>query len=76
MPATCCSSLHLIEAFIKSKKQKGKKINMKGRKTIVFQILTYDPDGAESSIPMGPTLPTFVKAFYMPFTYVHQVLTG
>ena len=44
--------------------------------TIVFQISTWIPGEAESSIPMGPTLPNFVKAFYMPFTYVHQVLTG
>ena len=41
----------------------------------VFQILTCIPSGAESSIPMGPTLPNFVKAFNIPFTYV-QVLTG
>ena len=27
-------------------------------------------------VTMGPTLPNFVKAFCMPFTYVRQVLTG
>ena len=43
---------------------------------IVFQILTYIPGGAESSIPIGPTLLNFVKAFYIPFTYVYQVLIG
>ena len=43
---------------------------------IVFQILTSIPGGAESSIPMGPMLPNFAKAFYMPFIYVHQALTG